>query len=147
MALRASYYGLKKRILDKVLGDYDAVGVMTNKEITENNKSVEIVPVIATAAEGKITINSASHVIKKNNVVSGSIRLTVTGDLTAGIALVQFPLNTYELVYTVGIDTATGATIPLIISHGTNLANILLFGAFVPTTGHDIIIPINFISL
>ena len=37
MALRASYYGLKKRILDKVLGDYDAAGVMTNKELTELN--------------------------------------------------------------------------------------------------------------
>ena len=35
MALRASYYGLKKRILDKVLGDYDAPGVMTNKELTD----------------------------------------------------------------------------------------------------------------
>ena len=35
MALRASYYGLKKRILEKVLGDYDAAGVMTNKELTD----------------------------------------------------------------------------------------------------------------
>lgn len=35
MALRASYYGLKKRILDKVLGDYDSSGVMTNRELME----------------------------------------------------------------------------------------------------------------
>ena len=35
MALRASYYGLKKRILDKVLSDYDSAGVMTNKELTD----------------------------------------------------------------------------------------------------------------
>lgn len=34
MALRASYYGLKKMILEKVLGDYDAAGVKTNKELT-----------------------------------------------------------------------------------------------------------------
>lgn len=43
MALRASYYGLKKRILDKVLGDYDATGVMTNKELTEFAKHTKTV--------------------------------------------------------------------------------------------------------
>lgn len=36
MALRAGYYGIKKKILNKILPDYTDPDVMTNRELTEN---------------------------------------------------------------------------------------------------------------
>lgn len=63
MALRASYYGLKKRILDKVLGDYDAAGVMTNKELTDAVKIDDITNDWLTLPEG-ITLGDDVSVLK-----------------------------------------------------------------------------------
>ena len=66
MALRASYYGLKKRILDKVLGDYDAAGVMTNKELTEK------------VTQDSITITYESGISQN---VPNSVAMVKVGDL------------------------------------------------------------------
>lgn len=48
MALRAGYYGIKKRILDKILPDYITPGVMTNEQLTEK-VTPQIVPITTDA--------------------------------------------------------------------------------------------------
>lgn len=61
MALRASYYGLKKRILDKVLGDYDTTGVMTNRELTEMLSLTEHAVTGTTDANGLLVVSNIPH--------------------------------------------------------------------------------------
>ena len=67
MALRASYYGLKKRILDKVLGDYDAAGVMTNKELS---------PAKFEATTSFTFDTNGKAVTKQGNIVVPYLRVT-----------------------------------------------------------------------
>jgi hypothetical protein len=70
MALRASYYGLKKRILDKVLGDYDAAGVMTNKELTE-----KVIPTEGSISSQFTIATNATYLKKTGNIVNCQVRV------------------------------------------------------------------------
>ena len=69
MALRASYYGLKKRILDKVLGDYDAVGVMTNKDVTKILNGLTVKSFVTET----LTINAGQYSAQELSVVNGDL--------------------------------------------------------------------------
>ena len=112
---------------------------MTNRELTEiaQEKNVTI-----TAGEN-ITVNSNTSVRCKNNVVAGSMRLEIGATLSAGATIATIDVKPKSTVYSVAVENASGNAMPIVI--GAN-GNIQLFGAYVPTNGHHLIIPVSYIT-
>lgn len=111
MALRASYYGLKKRILDKVLGDYDTTGVMTNKELTDEIPTVTDIKADCTSSVATIESLYISKV-GKLAYVSGVVKLT--SNVSAGGDLLTLPTK-----YAVKLEAGNSGRYPLIGSNGS----------------------------
>lgn len=96
---------------------------------------------VTVTPEEDITVHANTKVYEKGKYISGSLRLEIGTTLTAGSALVTLSKSSKGTVYTLGVDTSDGSIIPLIC--GTD-GKVYLFGSFVPTSGHTLLIPINY---
>lgn len=97
---------------------------------------------IPSGLSSKITLNANSKVYRQGNVVTGSIRISITDTLSAGSDLCDLGgIKPKYLTYTSGIKNSDGSVMPVIQN---TTGRIVLFGQFIPAVGSDLIIPINY---
>ena len=112
---------------------------MTNRELTEMATTKDVTVTAGT----DVTVNANTHVYSKAGVVTGSLRLEIGATLTAGATIATLGVKPKGTTYAIAIDNTDASVIPIII--GTNGA-VQLFASFVPTEGHQLLIPISFID-
>ena len=116
---------------------------MTNRELTELATVQDGTITIHSEATDKITLNSTSYISQKSGIASGFVRISITAQLTQGQRCLTLNIKPQKLTTLIAIDRNTNAMMPINI---TADGNVELFGSNIPTTGHDLIIPIQYIT-
>ena len=149
-------YGLTVQIFAKANSTFDNVKVYPMVCTTEQyalnpsyrpyHESVEEMLAtkdVTVTAGTDVTVNANTHVYSKTGIVSGSMCLEIGGTLTAGATIATLGVKPKGTTYAIAIDNTDASVIPIIID--TNGA-VQLFASFVPTEGHQLLIPISFID-
>lgn len=111
---------------------------MTNKELTDVVKE----KIVNVTAGENVTVNANTSVRCKSNIVAGSIRLEIGTTLSASAIIATIDVKPKSTVYAVAVENNGGASMPVVI--GAN-GNIQLFGAYIPTSGNHLIIPVSYV--
>lgn len=138
MALRAGYYGLKRKLIDKltsIAGGYDALAAKVSFLDTTGAVTV-------TAPEG-ITVNANTQLKRSGRIVTGCIRLEFSEVPTAGSTIATIALPPYSSTYQIAVENAGGKTMPVIVEKTTG--NVKLFGAYQPSSGNQLIIMLSYV--
>jgi len=149
MALRSGYYGIKGKILSKLLPDYSTPGVMTNSELTDKATAKTIAHATA-ITEGDLSVVFSEYIIGNVEQIVGQITSSVDKDAStiSQVSLIahlaHVPSLPYEVVGSINSSLSASERKPICNITIGNSAKLSVRGQMIANRSYDFTITFVF---